>query len=99
MNENMVLMATRERQRIKQGILCMAEKRCFVSSSGRSISAIMFNDSETHRGLLLNGYKAAARSGIMQELTLEIIDELIENLTTQKRQIIACGEEDVQKLR
>ena len=91
MNENMELMAHRERQRIKQGMLRMAEKRS-VMLAGEVKSRILFYDYGPSMEMLLNEYGPAGRRNIIYELTLEIIDELIDGLTKTKDRILRGGE-------
>ena len=92
MNETAELMARREKYRIKQMILGVAEKRCFVTISGETRSSIIFNSYRANIDTGLYGYTSIEQAQIMKELTLEIIDELTDDLAKTKARILAGGE-------
>lgn len=92
MNETAELMARRERHRIKQAVLSAAEKRCFFTVAGKSKASILFNVYGSNIDMSLYSYVTAERTQIIHELTLEIIDELIDSLTKTKDRILRGGE-------
>ena len=92
MNETAELMARRERHRVKQAVLSAAENRCFVTVAGKSKASILFNAYGSNIDMALYSYATAERRQIIRELTLEIIDELMEGLASTKDRILRGGE-------
>ena len=91
MDENMVLMARRERLRIKQAILRAAKNEGYFAEAG-GIRAKVFFASPEMLDVSFNGYSVTERREIVRELTLEIIGELLEGLSETRKRIQAGGE-------
>ena len=88
---SMELMARRERGRIKDSILRTARAVGYFSET-YGVSAGFNFAPEKELGLFFNGYTGAECGAIVRELTLEIIDELIEGLASTKERNQSGGE-------
>ena len=88
---SMELMARRERGRLKDSILRAARAVGYFSGT-YGVRAVFNFAPEKELDLLFNGYTGAECGEIVREVTLEIIDELMDGLASTKKRIQSGGE-------
>ena len=88
---SMEIMARNERSRIKHAIFRALRCEGYFEWPYKTRAKIVFLPAES-MGPFFNGYTPAERREIVRELTLEIIDELIDGLTSTKKWIQSGGE-------
>ena len=88
---SMEIMARNERSRIKHAIIRAVRCEGYFEWPYKTRAKIVFLPAESMEPFF-NGYTPAERREIVRELTLEIIDELIDGLTSTKKWIQSGGE-------
>lgn len=83
------LMANRERSRIKAAILRSMERYQVSADNGGVRSALNFPVEDSVGTPFFNGYSRAESKRITDELTLEIVDELLACLEKTRRRLTA----------
>ena len=81
------LMANRERSRIKAEILRNAVKCPMFADHGGIRSTLTFPAKRDVGTIFFNGYSPAEAKMIVDEITLEVVNELLEDLTETRNRL------------